>query len=93
MTRYYAIIKPPKFTLDRPLGLVRVTRDKDSTRAQRVGEKGEWVEDRSLLADVWGLGGASGTREISAAQARETLERLDFVKDADRLIEHVPARA
>jgi hypothetical protein len=46
-----------------------------------------------LLADVWGLGGASGARKISMGQARKIFDRLDFVKDAEKLIERAPARA
>ncbi len=92
MIQYYVVVRPPRFTLARPLALFRVIGHDKETRAERVGENGEWVEDRSLLEDVWGLGGASGASKISEDQARDILGKLSVVEDADKLVAKDPAK-
>ena len=93
MPQYYAITCPPKYTLKKPMGLVRVTKLNGRTQAERVNKSGEWIEDRSLMADIWGIGGASGARKISKKEARDILESWSFIENPGELLATSAARA
>lgn len=86
MIQYYAVTCPPKYTLKKPMGLVRVTNLNGHAQAERVSKSGEWIEDRSLMADIWGIGGASGARKISKEEARDILEGWSFIENPSELL-------
>ena len=87
MTRYYAIVLPPRFPLRKPLNIFRVSERGGRTIGERMDKKrGEWVKDARVLLDLSGIGGTSRARPISVEQAREILDGLESVKDADRLL-------